>query len=342
MMAVTPLGGTALRSFAAREPHDRADAAGDGEARYRALFDAIDQGFCVIEMLFDDAGHPVDYRFLEVNAAFVAQTGLDDAVGRTMLSLRPDHERHWFEIYGRVALTGEPIRFEREAAALGRWYDVYAFRFDAPEQRRVAVLFRDITEQKRVEERARLLVAEMDHRAKNLLAVMASMVRLTRAETAKEYREDLLGRIQALANSQRLLAEGSWRGADLARIVADEMAPYRSAARVKWSGPAVTLTAEAVQPLAMALHELATNAAKYGALSSPVGRVEIDWSRRDDGRLGLCWREIGGPPVVAPPARQGIGTSVVTMSIRDQLRGEVTFDWRRDGLVCEMIVPAGA
>ncbi len=122
-----------------------------GETRYRALLDALDQGFCIIEVLFDDRGTPVDYRFLETNAAFEAQTGLREAAGRRMRELAPGHEEHWFRIYGAIALTGNPERFEQPAAALGRWYDVYAFRIDAPERRRVAVLFRDITERKRAE-----------------------------------------------------------------------------------------------------------------------------------------------------------------------------------------------
>src|SRR2546426_4685837 len=100
---------------------DRSDAA-LSDAHYRALFDAIDQGFCIIEVLFDEHGTPVDYRFLETNAAFEAQTGMRAATGRRMRELAPSHEEHWFRIYGEVALTGEPHRFQQEAAALGRWY----------------------------------------------------------------------------------------------------------------------------------------------------------------------------------------------------------------------------
>lgn len=123
-----------------------------GEQRYRALFDSIDEGFCVVEMLFDADGRPADYRFLELNPAFVRQTGLHGAVGRTMREIAPEHEEHWFEIYGRIAMTGEPERFEQRADALGRWYDVYAFRVDAPAQRHVAILFRDVLERRRAEE----------------------------------------------------------------------------------------------------------------------------------------------------------------------------------------------
>ncbi len=121
------------------------------EEKYRALFDSIDQGFCVIEMLFDEMHVPVDYRFLEINDAFERHTGLQNAVGRTAKELIPNHDAHWFEIYGRVALTGRPERCEEPAEAMGRYFEVYAFRIGGPGENRVAVLFRDITERKRRE-----------------------------------------------------------------------------------------------------------------------------------------------------------------------------------------------
>lgn len=122
------------------------------EEKYRVLFDSIDEGFCVIEVIFDETHVPVDYRFLEVNEAFARQTGLRDAVGKTMKELAPDHDAHWFEIYGRIALTGKAERFSQPAEALGRYFDVYAFRFGEAEQNQVAVLFNDIAERKRREE----------------------------------------------------------------------------------------------------------------------------------------------------------------------------------------------
>lgn len=131
------------------------------EMKYRTLFESMDDGFCIIEMLFDANGKPFDYRFLETNPAFQHQTGLTDAVGRTMRDMVPEHESIFFERYGRVALTGEPARFENKAEALGHWYEVCAFRTGDPEQRQVAVLFQDILERKRrerwLEEQARLL-----------------------------------------------------------------------------------------------------------------------------------------------------------------------------------------
>ena len=125
------------------------------ESHYRALFESIDLGLCVIELIFDADGRAVDYVFLEVNPAFTDHTGLKNVVGRRIRELVPAIEERWFRIFGDVARTGVPIRFEQEAAALGRWYSVYAFRVDDPSQRHVAVLFRDISEQKRTEEALR-------------------------------------------------------------------------------------------------------------------------------------------------------------------------------------------
>ncbi|WP_331293042.1 MULTISPECIES: PAS domain-containing protein [Methylobacterium] len=119
------------------------------EERYRSLFTFIDSGFCLVELRFAEDGRAVDYRFLEANPAFERQTGLTDVVGRWMRDLVPDHEQHWFDLCGRVALTGEPVRVEQAAEALGRWYDVHAYRVDGPGRNRVAILFNDITEHRR-------------------------------------------------------------------------------------------------------------------------------------------------------------------------------------------------
>jgi PAS domain S-box-containing protein len=127
------------------------EAQRESEERFRTLFDTMLEGFCVIEMIFDKEGRPVDYRFLEVNSAFEWQTGLFDAKGKLMRDLAPDHEARWFEIYGKIALTGEPARFENEARALNRWYEVSAFRLGGQESRRVAIFFNDITERKKAE-----------------------------------------------------------------------------------------------------------------------------------------------------------------------------------------------
>ncbi|UXI65842.1 PAS domain-containing protein [Tahibacter amnicola] len=126
------------------------------ESRYRTLFDSIDEGYCIVRVLFDDKGKPCDYRFEEVNQSFARQTGIHNAVGRCMCEIVPEHESFWFETYGRIAATGQPERFTHIATGLDRWYDVYAFRMGKPEDRRVAVLFNDVTERKQVEEALRV------------------------------------------------------------------------------------------------------------------------------------------------------------------------------------------
>jgi PAS domain S-box-containing protein len=123
----------------------------DSEQRYRNLFETMDEGFCIVEVISDAEGRPADYRFLQVNPAFEKQTGLYGAVGKLMRELAPSHEAHWFEMYGRVALTGEPAHFMNEARALSRWYDVHAYRVGEPELRRVAIVFNDISGYKRAE-----------------------------------------------------------------------------------------------------------------------------------------------------------------------------------------------
>jgi len=134
----------------------------DAEAKYRQLFDTLIEGFCTIEVLFDAQNHPTDYRFLEINPAFERQTGLHDAQGKLMRELAPNHEQHWFDIYGKIALTGEPMRFENEARALGRFYEVCAYRVGGAQSRKVAILFNDITERKNSERKLRSQVERMN------------------------------------------------------------------------------------------------------------------------------------------------------------------------------------
>ena len=135
------------------------------ENRYRTLFESVDEGFCIVHVIFDEDERPIDYRFLEINPAFVRHTGIEHAVGRTLTELVPDIEPFWIDAYGRVALTGEPTRFVDYAESMGRWFDDYAFRIGEPEERKVAVLFNDITERKRAEYALQESVALLRHHA---------------------------------------------------------------------------------------------------------------------------------------------------------------------------------
>jgi len=142
-----------IQTLRMRAAHARAEEIlRESEARYRNLFNSMGEGFCIAEVLFDADGKPDDYRFLQVNPAFEQQTGLYQVVGKRIRELIPTIERHWFDIFGNVALSGEPVTFANEVRALGRWYDVHAYRVGAPELRQVAVVFNDISEHKRAEE----------------------------------------------------------------------------------------------------------------------------------------------------------------------------------------------
>ena len=198
----------------------------------------------------------------------------------------------------------------------------------------------DITDRKRAEERQVLLAREVDHRAKNTLAVVLSVLRLTRAPTTKDFIATVEGRVHALAATHNLLSATRWEGADLGKIVEEEMAPYHAnhRQRVITGGPAVVLLPATAQAVALALHELATNAAKYGALSTETGTLGVTWRAEGDA-LVLDWTETGGPPA-AEPARLGFGLTIVRSSIEAQFRGGVSYEWRREGLRCTLSIPA--
>jgi PAS domain S-box-containing protein len=197
----------------------------------------------------------------------------------------------------------------------------------------------DITERKIAEERQTLLAREVDHRAKNALALVQSIVRLTRASDIAAYTTAVEGRIRALSRAHTILSLSRWQGVDMRGLVEEELAPYRTGevAKVETSGPNVSLQPAAAQSLALALHELVTNAAKYGALSSISGHVSLTWDLGPS-TLDLKWVESGGPPA-QPPLAPGFGTKIITASIEGQLAGQTMFDWRPEGLQCALSIP---
>ncbi len=199
---------------------------------------------------------------------------------------------------------------------------------------------RDITEQKRNQERIATLAREAEHRSKNLLATVQAAVVLSRSDTPEGLKQAIEGRIRALANVHSLFVETRWIGAELLTIATQELAPYlaNNETRVRVDGPQVLLAPNVAQAMAVALHELATSAAKYGALSAREGRVELKWSHESEGQLSFRWAEMGGPPV-QKPTRQGFGTRLLE-GIINQLNGEAHFDWRPQGLVCAITVKA--
>jgi PAS domain S-box-containing protein len=202
---------------------------------------------------------------------------------------------------------------------------------------RVSGVTVDITERKRAEERQNLLAREVDHRAKNALALAQSIVRLTRSEDVKGYIQAVEGRINALARVHTVLSLSNWQGAEMGRLVDEELAPYSTGDQIAFGGSNVRLQPATAQTLALALHELVTNSAKYGALSAVSGRISINWWIEAD-FLRMLWEERDGP-VVQKPLSRGFGTRSVIASIESQLGGQAEFDWRPEGLVCRLSVP---
>jgi PAS domain S-box-containing protein len=202
---------------------------------------------------------------------------------------------------------------------------------------RVSGVTVDITERKRAEERQNLLTREVDHRAKNALTLAQSIVRLTRAENVEAYVDAVEGRISALARVHTILSLSSWQGAELGKLITAELAPYSPAGQVRFVGPEVQLQPATAQSLALALHELVTNSAKYGALSVLSGRLSVAWNVEND-QLDVLWTESGGPRVSEPTTR-GFGTRSLMASVENQLGGQALFEWHPDGLICRVLVP---
>ena len=197
---------------------------------------------------------------------------------------------------------------------------------------------RDITEQKRNQEQISVLAREAEHRSKNILSNVKAVVNLSQSDTPEGLKRAISGRIQAMSNVHSLFVQARWIGAEVSAIAKQELAPYidEHEARVRIEGLETVLEPTAAQAVAVVLHELATNASKYGALSDAKGQIRLTWSRSEDGQLALRWIELGGPAVNAPE-RKGFGSRLIEGTI-SQLGGKVRFDWRPEGLVCDIAV----
>lgn len=219
-----------------------------------------------------------------------------------------------------VSLTISPVR-NKEGKVIG-----------------ASKIARDITEQKRAQDLIATLAHEAEHRSKNLLANVQAAVNLSQSPTSEGLKHAIEGRIRALANVHSLFVETRWVGAELSAIATQELAPYssRNKSRVCIEGSPVLLEPTVAQAIAVALHELATNAGKYGSLTVSEGKVDLTWLHRADGMLVIRWVEKNGP-AVQRPTHEGFGTRIINRLI-GQLKGKVDFTWHSDGLVCEITV----
>ncbi|MCX7515357.1 PAS domain-containing protein [Frateuria hangzhouensis] len=339
---VALLGEVAERTWAAVARARAERALRESERRYRTLFDAIDEGFCMVEKVDTAPGQPSDYRYLASNPAFVAHTGVGGVIGRTMREVFPQAPPFWYDTFDTVIGSGDSFRFEHGLIAQGRVLDVYACRLDDGTHRRVAVVFNDITERKRHERHQRMLLNELNHRVKNTLVTVQSMAMQSfrPGDDPELARQRFEGRLMALSRAHDILTREHWGGAPLAGIVQEAVAPWRDQHhdRLHAAGPPVWLQPRHALAFAMVLHELGTNAVKYGALSTPDGVIDIAWSA--DGLLRLRWVESGGPPV-APPARRGFGSRLIERGLRHEIGGRVELDFAPGGLICTIEAPVG-
>jgi PAS domain S-box-containing protein len=263
-----------------------------------------------------------------------------------MILIPPDCQQEEATIIGRIRHGQriehyETVRRRKDGSPIEISLTVSPIRNVQGEIIGASKIARDITARKQSEAQIAVLAREAEHRAKNVLATVQATVHLTQSDTPEGVKLAIEGRIQALANVHALFVQSRWMGAELNTLVAQELSPYcqDGETRVRIDGPDLLLEPNTAQTIAVTLHELATNAAKYGALSVLEGSVLIEWSRAAGGRLVLRWSETGGPPV-EPPTRRGFGTRVMEGMIRGQLNGEMRFDWRREGLACEIVLPA--
>ena len=202
---------------------------------------------------------------------------------------------------------------------------------------------RDITERKQVEQHQVLLVSELDHRVKNILAQVAVVAVSTRqgSHSVDEFLRSLNGRIQSMAAAHMLLSKSGWQSVGLDALVRSQLAPYATDTNITISGTDIMLTAAETQAVAKVLHELATNAAKYGALSIPGGQVSVNWDRKSNGdgtNLMLVWEELGGPPVKSE-VHASYGTNLIRHLIPHELGGMVDLAFASQGVRCKIEIP---
>lgn len=319
----------------------------ESEARYSLLFDSIDQGFCVVEMISGPDGRAVNYRFLEVNRAFSEQTGIFSPVGRTMLDIRQGPEEIWLEHFGRVARNRSPEHFESSAPTTERCFEIYAFPFGDPDLGQIGVLFQDVTERKQAENEREMLTQELSHRVKNTLAVVQGLASQTsrHMSSVEEFRESFIGRLHALANAHDLLLATQWHSADMGKLIETALDAYDTDGgdAISVGGPVVQLKPKQGLGLSLVLHELSTNAAKYGALSTPEGRLDVSWTIEAEGdrrTVMLRWEEADGPPV-STPNRKGFGTKLIERACRFELQGMVELKFLPSGCTMELRFPLG-
>lgn len=292
-----------------------------------------------------------DLRYTSISNPMLGRS-IEDILGRTDEEIRPPESAAvMIAIKREVLANGQPKRAEVaiEDGAGARWHDLHIepLRNDSQDIVGITCAEVDVTERKEGEAHLRLLLRELTHRSKNLLAVIQAMARQTarHAGSIEAFLNQFGARLQALAASHDLLVRESWYGASLNELVRSQLAAYVGGVeegQVAIEGPAIALKPEAAQSLGLALHELAVNAAKYGALSVPTGRVSITWDKQEGANgsaIALDWREKLGPKVKVR-RKKGFGSMVIEHNLARSLDAEVSMAFDPDGLRCHIVIPA--
>ena len=256
---------------------------------------------------------------------------------------REDHSRF---IAGHVAQR-RAMGAGREV--LGRRKDGTEFAVEVTLSRQLTdghrigtAVIRDVSDRKFEEKQRQIIASEVAHRLRNMMAVVTSIVSLTAraASSAADFKNALLGRFAAISRTNESLIRRSWSEANLRELIESELAPYQSEdGRIKLEGPDIAIDPEIAVALALVFHELATNASKYGALSTPTGRIEVRWQATVSEKrlLELNWQETGGP-IVSPPTRRGFGTTLISRSLRGH-HGEAELTYPAAGVSCSLRLP---
>ncbi len=336
----------AVAAFIDITERKRAEAAlRESEERYRGIFQHAATGIAITDL---------QGRFQSSNPAFAAMLGYSE---QELLSLdfqglvHPDDREE--NVAAGVRLRAQEIpSFEffnryirKDGKAVWVHKHISLLRDLTGKPTHHVALVTDMSERKRHEEQVNLLMREVNHRAKNMLALVQAIARQTAATNAKSFVENFGERLRALAASQDLLVKAEWKGVDLGELIHSQLEHFSDliGTRINLSGPPLFISASAAQTIGMALHELATNAGKYGALSAEAGRVDVGWGLKaantGEERFAISWRESGGPPV-APPVRTGFGSTVVSRMVQLGLDAEVDLEFAVDGLRWRLECPS--
>lgn len=318
---------------------EREISLGVSELKYRRLFEDMQEGYYIATAVRDEDGKLTDIRFDEINPAFERLTGLEarNVVGRTLSEVVPSAYEDMIPAYAEVLETGRVKVHANKAAALSRWYENRIRRLDDD---RLAAIFTDVSERKKHEESDALLQQEMSHRLKNTL----SMVQAIAAQTLRRIEDRTFvdafeQRIHALSSAHDILFQGNWQSAPVRDVLESVFNKLGVLDRISLTGPRVELGPRATLSTSLVLHEMATNAMKYGALSNDDGHVTLDWSvsgEAEEAMFALTWREISGP-AVQPPTEKGFGSRLLRMGLIGT--GGVTVDYHLTGLVAIMTAP---